>query len=93
MELARPARERGQASVELLGTVPAVLLVAALVWELALVGQSAWLCANAARSAASARRRAAASSAAARARSDSSRQSAVHRWRSDLTAPHWSTLD
>jgi hypothetical protein len=55
MELARPARERGQASVELLGTVPAVLLVAALVWELALVGQSAWLCANAARSAARAK--------------------------------------
>jgi hypothetical protein len=42
-------RERGQASVELLGTLPAVLLVAALVWELALTGQSAWLCANAAR--------------------------------------------
>lgn len=42
-------RERGQASVELLGTLPAVLLVAALVWELALAGQAAWLCANAAR--------------------------------------------
>jgi len=47
-----PARERGQASVELLGAVPAVLLVAALVWQLALVGQAAWLCANAARVAA-----------------------------------------
>jgi hypothetical protein len=45
-------RERGQASVELLGTVPAVLLVAALVWQLALAGQAAWLCANAARVAA-----------------------------------------
>jgi hypothetical protein len=44
--------ERGQASVELLGTVPAVLLVAALVWQLALAGQAAWLCANAARAAA-----------------------------------------
>ena len=43
------ARERGQASVELLGTLPAVLLVAALVWELALAGHTAWLCANAAR--------------------------------------------
>jgi hypothetical protein len=43
------ARERGQASVELLATLPAVLLVAALVWELALAGHSAWLCANAAR--------------------------------------------
>jgi hypothetical protein len=38
--------------VELLGTVPAVLLVAALVWQLALAGQAAWLCANAARAAA-----------------------------------------
>ncbi len=45
-------RERGQASVELLGTVPAVLLVAAFVWQLALAGQAAWLCANAARAAA-----------------------------------------
>jgi hypothetical protein len=43
------ARERGQASVELLATLPAALLVAALVWELALAGHSAWLCANAAR--------------------------------------------
>jgi hypothetical protein len=43
------SRERGQASVELLGTIPAVLLVAALVWELALAGHTAWLCANAAR--------------------------------------------
>jgi hypothetical protein len=49
------ARERGQASVELLGTLPAVLLVAALVWQLALAGQSAWLCANAARAGARAR--------------------------------------
>jgi hypothetical protein len=44
--------QRGQASVELLGTLPAVLLVAALVWQLALAGQAAWLCANAARAAA-----------------------------------------
>jgi hypothetical protein len=44
--------EGGQASVELLGVVPAVLLVAALVWQLALAGQAAWLCANAARAAA-----------------------------------------
>jgi pilus assembly protein CpaE len=52
MDLSRVTRrrgERGQASVELLGALPAVLLVAALVWELALAGQSAWLCANAAR--------------------------------------------
>lgn len=45
-------RERGQASAELLGTVPAVLLVGALVWQLAVAGQAAWLCANAARAAA-----------------------------------------
>src|SRR5436190_21703421 len=45
-------REAGQASVELLGSVPAVLLVAALVWQLALAGQAAWLAANAARAAA-----------------------------------------
>jgi hypothetical protein len=38
--------------VELLGTVPAVLLVAALVWQLVLAGQALWLCANAARAAA-----------------------------------------
>lgn len=44
--------ELGQASAELLGVVPAVLLVAALVWQLALAGQAAWLCANAARAAA-----------------------------------------
>ena len=44
--------ERGQASVELLGSVPAVLLVAAVVWQLVLAGQAAWLCANAARAAA-----------------------------------------
>lgn len=44
--------ERGQASAELLGVVPAVLLVAALVWQLALAGEAAWLCANAARAAA-----------------------------------------
>src|SRR3954451_10866587 len=53
---ARSARgQRGQASVELLGAMPAVLLVAALVWELALAGQTAWLCANAARAGARAR--------------------------------------
>ena len=44
--------ERAQASAELLGTVPAVLLVAALVWQLVLAGQTAWLCAHAARAAA-----------------------------------------
>src|SRR3954453_20369189 len=51
----RAARERGQASAELLPALPAVLLVGALVWELALAGQAAWLCANAARAGARAR--------------------------------------
>lgn len=46
------SNELGQASAELLGVVPAVLLVAAIVWQLALAGQAAWLCANAARAAA-----------------------------------------
>src|SRR3954464_8457424 len=61
MELARlsarnaRARNAGQASVELLAAIPALLLIAALVWELALAGQTAWLCANAARAAARAR--------------------------------------
>jgi hypothetical protein len=45
-------REGGQASAELLGVVPAVLLVVALVWQLALAGEAVWLCANAARAAA-----------------------------------------
>src|SRR5437899_383700 len=44
--------ELGQASVELVATLPLVMLVAAFAWELALVGQTAWLCANAARVAA-----------------------------------------
>ncbi|MEA2451138.1 MAG: hypothetical protein QOG63_3070 [Thermoleophilaceae bacterium] len=56
MDLARLTRaERGQASVELLGAVPAVLLLAAVAWQLALAGQSAWLCAQAARAGARAR--------------------------------------
>jgi pilus assembly protein CpaE len=42
----------GQASVELVATVPLVLLAAAIAWQLALAGQTAWLCANAARVAA-----------------------------------------
>src|SRR5438270_9963368 len=42
----------GQASVELLGVVPAVLLIALLGWQLAVAGWSAWLCAGAARAAA-----------------------------------------
>ncbi|MEA2456993.1 MAG: hypothetical protein QOI45_3255 [Thermoleophilaceae bacterium] len=41
--------ERGQASVELVGALPVVLLVGAVVWQLALAGHTAWLTANAAR--------------------------------------------
>jgi pilus assembly protein CpaE len=41
--------ERGQASVELVAVLPCVLLVAAVVWQLVLVGHTAWLTANAAR--------------------------------------------
>jgi hypothetical protein len=44
--------ELGQASVELVAVVPFVLLCAAVAWQLALAGQTAWLCANAARVAA-----------------------------------------
>ncbi len=41
--------ERGQASIELVAVLPAVLLVGAIVWQLALAGHAAWLTANAAR--------------------------------------------
>ncbi len=44
--------ERGQATVELLGVLPAALLVALAAWQLVLAGQSVWLTARAAHSAA-----------------------------------------
>ena len=44
--------ERGQASVETVAVLPALLLVGALLWQLALTGHAAWACANAARVAA-----------------------------------------
>ena len=44
--------ERGQASIELVAVLPVVLLVGAVVWQLALAGHTAWLTANAARAAA-----------------------------------------
>src|SRR5829696_9014038 len=44
--------EHGQASVELVAVLPFVLLVGALVWQLALAGHTAWLTAQAARAAA-----------------------------------------
>jgi len=45
----RRENEQGQASIELVAVVLVVLLVAAIVWQLALVGEAAWLSANAAR--------------------------------------------
>jgi pilus assembly protein CpaE len=44
--------ERGQASVEFLGALPAALLVALAGWQAALAGQTVWLAGNAARVAA-----------------------------------------
>jgi pilus assembly protein CpaE len=44
--------ERGQASVELIGVLPAALLLVAIGWQLLLAGQASWLAANAARVAA-----------------------------------------
>jgi hypothetical protein len=45
-------RERGQATIELLGVVPAVLVAGLVVWQLVLVGHTAWMSAHAARAAA-----------------------------------------
>jgi hypothetical protein len=44
--------ESGQASVEAVAVVPAIMLAALLGWQLVLVGQTLWLCATAARTAA-----------------------------------------
>jgi pilus assembly protein CpaE len=44
--------ERGQASVEFLGILPAALLVALIAWQILLAGQATWLAGNAARVAA-----------------------------------------
>jgi hypothetical protein len=41
--------EAGQASVELVAALPFVLLLGAVVWQLALTGHTAWLAAHAAR--------------------------------------------
>src|SRR2546423_8643348 len=48
----RIARESGQASVEFIGTLPAIVLVCLIGWQLLLAGQTAWLSAHAARVAA-----------------------------------------
>jgi hypothetical protein len=59
--LSRPARggivggvrdERGQASVELLGVLPGVLLAGLVAWQLVLAGHTLWLTSQAARVAA-----------------------------------------
>jgi hypothetical protein len=47
--------ERGQASVELIGSLPFVVLAGLLAWQLVLVGHVAWMTAGAARSGARAR--------------------------------------
>jgi hypothetical protein len=44
--------ERGQATVEFLGTLPAALLVVLVAWQFVLAGQTTWLAGNAARVAA-----------------------------------------
>jgi pilus assembly protein CpaE len=46
------AREDGQATVELLGIVPVLLVAGLVVWQLVLVGHTAWMSAHAARAAA-----------------------------------------
>ena len=48
----RLQEESGQATVELVALLPVVLLLGAIVWQLALAGHTAWVCAHAARAAA-----------------------------------------
>jgi hypothetical protein len=47
-----PFASRGQASVELVGLLPLVALVAALAWQAVVAGQALWLAGAAARAAA-----------------------------------------
>ena len=44
--------ERGQATVELVALLPAIVLACAIAWQLVVAGQTAWLAAQAARVAA-----------------------------------------
>ena len=46
------SEQRGQASVELVATLPFLLLAGVVAWQLALCGHTLWLTANAARAAA-----------------------------------------
>lgn len=48
----RVREERGQASVELVGVLPFVLLAALVAWQLALAGHTLWMSGHAARVAA-----------------------------------------
>lgn len=41
--------ERGQATVELVAVIPAVVVACAMAWELVLAGHAAWVAAHAAR--------------------------------------------
>ena len=50
--MSRMAGESGQASVEAVAVVPAVLVAALAAWQLVLAGHALWLCAGAARAAA-----------------------------------------
>jgi hypothetical protein len=43
------AGERGQASIELVAALPAMLLLGAIAWQLTLAGHAAWMAASAAR--------------------------------------------
>ena len=47
-----PREQDGQATIELLAIVPAVLAAGLVAWQLVLVGHAAWLSAHAARAAA-----------------------------------------
>jgi pilus assembly protein CpaE len=49
---ARVRSESGQASIDAVAVVPAVVLAALLGWQLVVAGHTLWLCANAARVAA-----------------------------------------
>ncbi len=44
--------ERGQATVEMVAVVPAMVLACAIAWELVLAGHTAWVAAHAARASA-----------------------------------------
>jgi hypothetical protein len=50
--MVRLRSESGQASVEAVAVVPALILAALIGWQIVLVGQTLWLCAAAARTAA-----------------------------------------